>query len=107
MILEKRGTWGQGELYELLVLMVIGTCIWFIGAGFGVFDRFGRFAIQHDLMNFVMLSGCMGLGAVVGDGSQVVSAAKGYRGPHRRRSARRTDRAARCFDGAGQSSVVP
>ena len=65
MIFEKRGTWGQGELYELLVLMVVGTCVWFIGAGHGVFDRFGRFAIQHDLMNFVMLSGCMGMGAVV------------------------------------------
>jgi diguanylate cyclase (GGDEF)-like protein len=64
MILGKRGTWGQGELYELLVLMVIGSCVWFIGAGFGAFDRFGRFAIQHDLMNFVVLSSCMGLGAV-------------------------------------------
>ena len=39
MAAEKRGTWGQGELYELLALMVMGTCVWIIGARFGVFDR--------------------------------------------------------------------
>ena len=43
--------------------MFIGACVWIIGAQFGVFDRFGRFAIAHSLMNFVMMGCCIGLGA--------------------------------------------
>ena len=65
MIPEKRGTWGQGELYELLVLMVVGACAWFIGVGLGVFDGVSRFVMRHNLMNLVMLTGCLGVGAVV------------------------------------------
>jgi diguanylate cyclase (GGDEF)-like protein len=63
--LESEGTWGQGELYELLVLMVVGACVWFIGVGQGVFDRVGRYIIQHELLNLVMLTACLGVGAVV------------------------------------------
>ncbi len=65
MIPEKRGTWGQGELYELLVLMVVGACVWFIGVGLGIFDGVSRYVMQHNLMNLVMLTGCLGVGAVV------------------------------------------
>jgi diguanylate cyclase (GGDEF)-like protein len=65
MILEKRGTWGQGELYELLVLMVVGACAWFIGVGLGVFDGVSRFVMRHNLMDLVMLTSCLGIGAVV------------------------------------------
>jgi len=65
VIPEKRGTWGQGELYELLVLMVVGTCAWFIGVGTGVFDGLSRYVVRHNLLNLVMLTGCLGVGAVV------------------------------------------
>jgi diguanylate cyclase (GGDEF)-like protein len=59
----KRGSWEQGELFELLSLMVMGACLWIIGARLGVFQAISRFAIEHDLLNLVMLIGCMGLGA--------------------------------------------
>jgi len=62
---ERKGTWGQGELYELLVLMVVGACVWFIGVGQGAFDSVGRYVIQNNLLNFVMLTACLGVGAVV------------------------------------------
>jgi diguanylate cyclase (GGDEF)-like protein len=65
MFSEKRGTWGQGELYELLVLMVVGACVWFIGVGLGVFDRVSRYIIQNNFLNFVMLTCCLGVGAAV------------------------------------------
>jgi diguanylate cyclase (GGDEF)-like protein len=65
MIPEKRGTWGQGELYELLVLMVVGACVWFIGAGLGAFDWASRYVMRHNLMNLVMLTACLGVGAAV------------------------------------------
>ncbi|WP_246731722.1 bifunctional diguanylate cyclase/phosphodiesterase [Methylocapsa sp. S129] len=58
----RRGSWEQGELFELLSLMTMGACLWIIGARLGVFDSISRFALAHDLMNLVMLSGCMGLG---------------------------------------------
>lgn len=63
--LEKRGTWGQGELYEFLVLMVVGACVWFVGVGLGAFDGVGRYIIQNNLLNFVMLTCCLGVGAAV------------------------------------------
>lgn len=62
---EKRGTWGQGELYELLVLMVVGACVWFIGVGQGVFDQVSGYIANHNLMNLVMLTCCLGVGAAV------------------------------------------
>jgi len=65
MIPEKRGTWGQGELYELLVLMVVGACVWFIGAGLGVFDWASLYFMRRNLMNLVMLTACLGVGAAI------------------------------------------
>jgi diguanylate cyclase (GGDEF)-like protein len=59
-------TWGKNELFELLALMMIGTCVWFVGVGFGVFENVTRYAVEHNLMNLVMLSSCMGMGAVAG-----------------------------------------
>jgi diguanylate cyclase (GGDEF)-like protein len=57
-------SWGKSELYELLALMVMGTCVWYIGVEFGVFESVARYAIEHHLMNLVMLSSCMGMGIV-------------------------------------------
>ena len=51
MFPEKRGTWGQGELYELLVLMVVGACIWFVGVDQGVFDRISRYVMRQQPLN--------------------------------------------------------
>jgi diguanylate cyclase (GGDEF)-like protein len=61
----RHGSWGKGELYELLSLMVMGACIWIIGARLGAFDAVSRFAITHDLLNLVMLAGCMSMGVCV------------------------------------------
>jgi diguanylate cyclase (GGDEF)-like protein len=55
-------TWGQNELFELLALMMMGVCVWIIGVQFGVFARVTRYAVEHGLMDLVMLSGCMGFG---------------------------------------------
>jgi diguanylate cyclase (GGDEF)-like protein len=57
-------SWGKSELYELLALMVMGTCVWYIGVEFGVFERVARYSVEHHLMNLVMLSSCMGLGVI-------------------------------------------
>ncbi len=56
-------TWGQSELFELLALMVMGTCVWIVGARFGVFETIWRYAIAHNLIDLLMLSSCMGIGA--------------------------------------------
>jgi len=52
------------EGYELLAFMMMGTCFWFLGARLGLFDMVMRYATDHGLMNLVMLSGCMGMGAI-------------------------------------------
>jgi diguanylate cyclase (GGDEF)-like protein len=57
-------SWGKSELYEVLALMVMGTCVWYIGVEFGVFENVARYSIEHHLMNLVMLSSCMGMGVV-------------------------------------------
>ena len=56
-------TWGQNELFELLALMVMGTCVWIVGARFGAFETAWRYAINHDLIDLLMFSSCMGIGA--------------------------------------------
>jgi diguanylate cyclase (GGDEF)-like protein len=61
----RKGSWGQGELFELLSLMMIGACLWIIGARLGAFDLISRFAIEHGLLDLVMLCACMGLGVLV------------------------------------------
>jgi diguanylate cyclase (GGDEF)-like protein len=63
----RHDTWRQGELYEMLSLMMIGASLWLIGTQFGVFDYVALFAIQHNLLNLVMLSGCMGVGLFVAE----------------------------------------
>ena len=60
-------TWEQGELFELLSLMTIGACVWLIGTKFGIFGDVAFFAIQNNLLNLVMLSGCMGVGLLVAE----------------------------------------
>jgi diguanylate cyclase (GGDEF)-like protein len=61
----RHDSWGRGELYEALCLMMIGYCLWVLGTKSGVFDRVFHLAVEHDLSDLVMLSLCMGLGALV------------------------------------------
>ena len=61
----RQDTWQQGELYEALSLMMIGACLWLIGTQLGIFNYVAFFAIQHNLLNLVMLSGCMGVGLLI------------------------------------------
>ena len=56
----------NGDLFEFLALMMLGACLWYIGQKFSVFDTVLRWAIRCNAMPFVMLSSCMGLGAVAG-----------------------------------------
>ena len=44
-------SWGKSELYEGLALMMIGTCVWFIGVKFGVFESVIWYAVENHLMN--------------------------------------------------------
>ncbi len=57
--------WRRSELFEVLSFMMIGYCIWFIGKQFGAFDYLLGFATKHGLMDIVMMSGFVGMGAVV------------------------------------------
>ena len=56
---------GKSELYEVLVLMAMGACVWHVGVEFGAFASFARYSVERHLMNFVLLGGCMGMGVVV------------------------------------------
>ncbi|WP_375453603.1 putative bifunctional diguanylate cyclase/phosphodiesterase [uncultured Methylobacterium sp.] len=57
----RRGTWGEGELYEALCLLTTGACLWIIGAQFQVFSRLNAFIQAHDLSDPFMLLALMSL----------------------------------------------
>ncbi|ACK81246.1 putative bifunctional diguanylate cyclase/phosphodiesterase [Methylorubrum extorquens] len=57
----RRTSWGQGELYETLCLLMIGTCCFLIGSLFGAFEAATAFILRHGLLDLVMLAGCMGV----------------------------------------------
>src|SRR5579883_307368 len=61
----KRDSWRTRELYEFLSLIVVGVCFWIIGDRLGLFAAASQFAVQRHLLNFVMLSVCMGGGVFV------------------------------------------
>ena len=54
----------SSEMYEMLALMTMGACFWFIGGTLGLFDKLARFADEHDLTGAFMLIGCVGMGAI-------------------------------------------
>ncbi|KAB1074259.1 putative bifunctional diguanylate cyclase/phosphodiesterase [Methylobacterium planeticum] len=63
---EKRGgSWGEGELYDALCLLMIGVCCWIIGAQFHVFAALHGFILAHDLSNQLMLGLVMGFAMMV------------------------------------------
>ncbi len=63
---QKKGTsWQARELYELLSLVAVGACFWTIGDRLGFFAWASQFAVDHNLLNIVMLSLCMGMGVFI------------------------------------------
>ncbi|KQP96406.1 diguanylate cyclase [Methylobacterium sp. Leaf117] len=57
-------SWGEGELRELLCLMMIGTCVWLLGTRLGFFTFLGEATRTYELQDLLMLSLCMSLGLV-------------------------------------------
>jgi diguanylate cyclase (GGDEF)-like protein len=62
---KKGASWQARELYEFLSLVVVGACLWMIGDRLGFFAWASQFALEHNLLDFVMLSLCMGMGVFV------------------------------------------
>ena len=55
----RRTSWGQGELYETLCLLMIGTGCFLIGSLLGAFEVATTFILHNGLLDFVMQAGCM------------------------------------------------
>jgi len=53
---------GKGELYELLCLMMMGSCLWIAGEQLGIFDHILVLAVDHGLLHILILIACMTLG---------------------------------------------
>jgi diguanylate cyclase (GGDEF)-like protein len=60
----KHPSWGEGELRELLCLMMIGTCIWIVGTQLGVFAVLIDGLRNNNLLDLLMLTLCMSVGLV-------------------------------------------
>ena len=61
-------SWGKGELYETLCLLIIGAGCYLIGSVLGIFEVVIAFSLRHGLLDLVMLAGCMGIalfGAII------------------------------------------
>jgi diguanylate cyclase (GGDEF)-like protein len=54
------------KFFELLAMMTVGACWWFVGSVFGLFDLLTRFAMNHGLINLMLLCACISLGGIVG-----------------------------------------
>lgn len=54
----------KSELFEPLALIALGVCAWVIGVDFGAFEYATAYAVEHHLMNLIMLTACMGFGLV-------------------------------------------
>ncbi|WP_232627942.1 putative bifunctional diguanylate cyclase/phosphodiesterase [Methylobacterium sp. Leaf118] len=68
----KRASWGSGELYDLLCLMMLGCCVWLLGVQLGAFRWLDALIIGHQLSDLFMLGFFMGLGAFVASVSKSV-----------------------------------
>jgi diguanylate cyclase (GGDEF)-like protein len=53
------------KFFELLAMMTVGACWWFVGSASGLFDVLTRFAASHGLMNLMLLCACISLGGIV------------------------------------------
>jgi diguanylate cyclase (GGDEF)-like protein len=61
----KHPSWGEGELRELLCLMMIGTCVWIVGTQLGAFAVLIDATRNNNLQDLLMLTLCMSLGLIV------------------------------------------
>ncbi|MCJ2035127.1 putative bifunctional diguanylate cyclase/phosphodiesterase [Methylobacterium sp. J-068] len=61
---QKHPSWGEGELREILCLMMIGTCVWIVGTQLGVFAVLLDATRSHNLQDMLMLGLCMCLGLI-------------------------------------------
>ena len=61
----KIGSWAEGELRELLCLMMIGVCLWLAGTQLGLFARLLEFTVVAGLGDLFMLGLCMSVGVLV------------------------------------------
>ncbi|KQP31819.1 diguanylate cyclase [Methylobacterium sp. Leaf104] len=61
---KKNNSWGEGELRELLCLMMIGCCVWIVGTHLGLFTLLIDATRTHELQDLLMLTLCMSLGLV-------------------------------------------
>ncbi len=61
----KIGSWAEGELRELLCLMMIGVCLWLAGTQLGWFARLLEFTVFAGLGDLFMLGLCMSVGVTV------------------------------------------
>ena len=61
----KIGSWAEGELRELLCLMMIGVCLWLAGTQLGLFARLLEFTMLAGLGDLFSLAICMSVGVTV------------------------------------------
>ncbi len=66
MTAARKASWGETEFYEILCLMMIGTCCWIIGVQLGAFRLLDTMLQQHDLNDFLTLGFFMGVGGFIG-----------------------------------------
>ncbi len=69
---KRKASWGSGELYDLLCLMMLGTCVWLLGVQLGAFRWLDRFILGHNLSDVFKLGFFMGLGAVAASVSKSI-----------------------------------
>jgi diguanylate cyclase (GGDEF)-like protein len=62
MATTRRHSWGTSEFYELLCLMMMGSCLWIVGGQLELFPLLGEFIFRHGLFDLVLLGFCMSAG---------------------------------------------
>ena len=58
-----RSNWTRGEIYELVCLVLVGTCLWFVGIEVGLFESMNGVMLRYHLSSLVML--CLIMGVVI------------------------------------------
>ncbi|WP_082552497.1 EAL domain-containing protein [Methylobacterium sp. Leaf456] len=76
---KRKASWGSGELYDLLCLMMLGTCVWVLGVQLGAFRWVDRIILDHNLSDVFKLGFFMGMGAVAASVSKSIRLLKAMR----------------------------
>ena len=64
LVIANVGALEAKKLFEWLALMTVGACVWEVGSELGLFDSLNQFLRSHGLTNLVLLTACIGLGAI-------------------------------------------